>query len=322
MDREEIRKKFISSTKEQMQQSYQKEEYVLMQAINAYNESNKSYNLANERLSEWFGLYVPELKTSNFIALANIACMLAQNKIDKEGIISAIGNAELGENIYNMIKNSIGRELNEFEAKALEGFAQYAIASLKNMDVLSEYIKNTSTKLLPNLTYLTDDKIAAELLSKAGSIERLATMPSSTVQLLGAEKALFKHIKYGTKPPKYGILFKLADVTAAPKNKKGRIARVYATKITIALKADYLSKRFIADKLKEDLTAAIKKIMDAPDVIKLVDSDNRTEFDMNRTGGNWKKGNNNFRGNNRNFGKQRRNNPNKINRDHKPNNDW
>ena len=92
---------------------------------------------------------------------------------------------------------------------------------------------------MPNVTYLTDDKIAAELLAKAGSLERLAMMPASTIQLLGAEKALFKHIKFGSKPPKYGIIFKLPAVTSAQREKKGMVARAYATKICIALKADY-----------------------------------------------------------------------------------
>jgi nucleolar protein 56 len=77
---------------------------------------------------------------------------------------------------------------------------------------------------------------------------------------LGAEKALFKHIKFGSKPPKYGILFKLPAVTNAQREKKGRIARAYATKISIALKADHFSKNFIAERLKESLDHSLKKI--------------------------------------------------------------
>ena len=89
-------------------------------------------------------------------------------------------------------------------------------------------------------------------------------MPAGTVQLLGAEKALFKHIKFGSKPPKYGILFKLPEVTNAPREIRGRIARVYATKICIALKADHFSKNFIAEKLKKDLDTSIKRIKESP----------------------------------------------------------
>ena len=125
---------------------------------------------------------------------------------------------------------------------------------------MTAYIKSAANSIMPNVTYLTDDKIAAELLAKAGSLERLATMPASTIQLLGAEKALFKHIKFGSKPPKYGIIFKLPAVTSAQREKKGMVARAYATKICIALKADYFTKKFIADKLKETLDGNIEKI--------------------------------------------------------------
>ncbi len=86
-------------------------------------------------------------------------------------------------------------------------------------------------------------------------------MPASTIQLLGAEKALFKHIKFGSKPPKYGVLFKLPEITAANKWQKGRIARAYAAKLAIALRADYFSKNFIAEDLKSQLSISLAKIM-------------------------------------------------------------
>ncbi|MCL5423486.1 MAG: hypothetical protein M1385_00175, partial [Candidatus Marsarchaeota archaeon] len=288
-NREELRKKMLERAKQGMKSTYEKEEFILIQASNAFEESNKSYNLANERLSEWFGLYIPELKVGNFITLANLAIMLADNNPDRDKIIELVGNDERGEHTYKMINETIGRELSENERKTLRGFAEYTLSILKGMDTLAEYIKATSERLLPNVTYLTDDKMAAELLSKAGSIERLATMPASTIQLLGAEKALFKHIKYGSRPPKYGVLFKLADVTSAPKDKKGRIARVYATKIAIALKADYYSKRFIGDVLKTDLKKSLDRIMSSPHKDKVEfdkNSMNRGRFRGNRGGEN------------------------------------
>ncbi|MCL5102333.1 MAG: C/D box methylation guide ribonucleoprotein complex aNOP56 subunit, partial [Candidatus Marsarchaeota archaeon] len=119
-------------------------------------------------------------------------------------------------------------------------------------------------RMLPNAAYITEDKIAAELLSKAGSMERLATFPASTIQLLGAEKALFKHIKFGSKPPKYGVIFKLPEIANARKDVKGRIARLYAAKLAMALKADYYTHNFIADKLKKDIEDGIKRINDSP----------------------------------------------------------
>jgi len=150
------------------------------------------------------------------------------------------------------------------ERKALIGFANLSNRMYDTILELEEYIKITATAIMPNTTYLTDEKIAAELLSKAGSLERLATMPAGTVQLLGAEKALFKHIKFGSKPPKYGVLFKMAEISNGARDKRGRIARVYATKISIALKADYFTKNFIAEKLKQDIEKSIKRIGESP----------------------------------------------------------
>src|ERR1700691_2872236 len=99
---------------------------------------------------------------------------------------------------------------------------------------LDKYLEQATKAIMPNITYLIDYKIAAELLSKAGSLNRLANMPSGTVQLLGAEKALFKHIKFHSKPPKYGVLYKLPQINTAQRDQRGKMARVYATKICIA----------------------------------------------------------------------------------------
>ena len=142
--REELRRKMLEKAKEGMKNTYEKEEFILIQASNAFEESNKSYNLANERLSEWFGLYIPELKVGNFITLANLAIMLANRNPDKDRIIELVGNNERGEEIYKMINETIGRELSDQETKALQGFAEYTLSALKGMDILSEYIKATA----------------------------------------------------------------------------------------------------------------------------------------------------------------------------------
>ena len=115
---------------------------------------------------------------------------------------------------------------------------------------------------MPNITYLIDYKVAAEVLGKAGSLNKLAMMPAGTIQLLGAEKALFKHIKFGSKPPKYGAIFKLQQVGGAARYDRGRIARAYGAKLAIAARADGISKNFIADKLKAQLDEMIKRQSD------------------------------------------------------------
>ncbi len=255
----------IKKAKEGITSAYSNEEHALMQAINAYLETNKSYNLVFERLSEWYGIYFPEIKIANPKTLADLAIVLnSRDGISKESISAIVEDTQKADSIYNKAKATIGREMSGKEREAMLHFARLSNQVHDTLLGLEVYIKATSTEIMPNTTYLTDEKIAAELLSKAGSLERLATMPASTVQLLGAEKALFKHIKFGSNPPKYGTLFKLAEISNGPRDRRGRIARVYAAKLSIALKADYFSKKFIAEKLKEDLDKAVKRIKDAP----------------------------------------------------------
>ncbi len=256
-----MRERMIKKAKEGIKSSYANEEHALMQAINAYLETNKSYNLAFERLSEWYGLYFPEIKISNPKTLADLATVLnTGDSITKDVINAVINDEQKSQSIYNKAVSTIGRKMSDKEKAVILGFAGMSNRMYETMQELESYLKAASTSIMPNVTYLTDEKISAELLSKAGSLERLATMPASTVQLLGAEKALFKHIKFGSKPPKYGTLFKLAEISNGPRDKRGRIARAYATKISIALKADFYTKNFIAEKLREDLEKSIKKI--------------------------------------------------------------
>ena len=262
---EELRKRMISGAKEKIKINYESEEYALIQAINAYNEALRSQNLFYERLTEWYGLYFPEISVSTPKALASLALILNSDRnIGKEAIESAIADENKAESIARKLNDSIGRNMAEEEKNVIVEYAKLLFEISDTIEKLDLYISSSVQRLLPNTAYITEEKIAAELLSKAGSMERLATFPASTIQLLGAEKALFKHIKFGSKPPKYGVIFKLPEVTNARKDIKGRIARLYAAKITMALKADYYTKNFIAEKLSEDIKNGIKRITESP----------------------------------------------------------
>ena len=261
---EELREKMLQSAKEGIKSAYSSEEYALIQAVNADLETEKSMNLAYERLTEWFGIYFPEVRMNNADTLASLAHAIATKSMTKEAIEEALKDPQRAEQIFDKAKQTIGRKMNDEEKHTVATFTKMLSDMSQSMDKLETYIKAASQRILPNVSYLTDEKIAAELLAKAGSMERLAIMPASTVQLLGAEKALFKHLKFGSKPPKYGVLFKMPVINGAPREIRGKIARAYATKICIALKADYYSKNFIAKKLKENLDATIKRIKEAP----------------------------------------------------------
>ncbi len=262
---DELREKALKSAREGIKNAYASEEYALMQAINAYRETTRSYNLAFERLSEWYGIYFPEIKISNPDMLADLAIALnTKGSVSKESIMAAVKDQERADSIYAKATATIGRSMNDEEKAALMSYAGMCKRMSEALVGIEEYLKVASKRILPNTTYLTDEKIAAELLARAGSMERLALMPASTVQLLGAEKALFKHIKFGSKPPKYGTLFKLPRITAARRDLRGRYARAYAAKIAIALKADQFTKNFIAERLMADLEESLKRIDGSP----------------------------------------------------------
>jgi len=125
---------------------------------------------------------------------------------------------------------------------------------------LEKQIERDMEKMAPNITKIVGPLIGARLISHSNGIIKLATMPASTIQILGAEKALFRYKKEGGKPPKHGVIFQHSIINRAPRVNRGKIARTFATKIAIAAKADAFTKRDISKELKEDLDKRIKEI--------------------------------------------------------------
>jgi len=106
-------------------------------------------------------------------------------------------------------------------------------------DGLNGYVESQMKKVAPNVAEIAGATIGARLMAKAGGLDRLAILPASTIQILGAEKALFRALRTGARPPKHGILFQHQAVHTAPKWQRGKIARTLANKIAIAARVDY-----------------------------------------------------------------------------------
>ena len=128
----------------------------------------------------------------------------------------------------------------------------------ENQTKLKHQIELEIKKIAPNISEIVGPMIAARLLSHAGSLRKLAMLPSSSIQLLGAEKALFRFKKKGGKPPKHGVIFQHPYISKAPYKLRGKNARLLSAKIGIAAKADVFTKRFIAPSLKTELADQIK----------------------------------------------------------------
>lgn len=254
---EEKRQRLLGLARESLSSAYSGNEHSIAQAIASYNELEKTRNLVHEKLEEWYGIFFPELRLANQVTYAKFIAEFGSDKkaMDAEKLAALLGGA--AEAVSKQASTSIGRDPTPEEYDQLRSLASLELSIADAEAGLDRYLESSAKKLMPNITYLVDYKVAAELLGRAGSLIKLANMPSGTIQLLGAEKALFKHIKFGTKPPKYGTLFKLQQVGGAGRWDRGRIARIYATKIAIAARADAISKNFIADKLKEQIDRVV-----------------------------------------------------------------
>lgn len=130
----------------------------------------------------------------------------------------------------------------------------------KEIKHLEEQIDCDMEKVAPNISMLAGSLIGARLISLSGGLEKLALFPASTVQILGAEKALFRFKKEGGRPPKHGVIFQHQLVNKSPRGSRGKIARILAAKISIASKADAFTKRDISKELIHDLKKRVDKI--------------------------------------------------------------
>lgn len=138
-----------------------------------------------------------------------------------------------------------------------------ALTGKKLCDLRGELVNFMSEEIklvMPNVTTIAGTELALDLLSAGKGLQHLAEFPASTIQVLGAEKAFFKHLKTGSPSPKHGVMFKLPHLTGLPKNQRGKYARTAASKIAIAARADYLGSTIDAGKMKTDLDERLKKI--------------------------------------------------------------
>lgn len=239
-----LRDAMIEVAKKRLRKAVGTDDHV-SQAVHAIDDLIRTSNLLSERLHAWYNLHFPELE--KFVSGAKYAKLIAEHG-DRESIPGV------------EFEGSVGAELSEEDRETIMRFAKLLTEVDSEKRKLEEYIEANMKDLAPNVSHLAGPLIGARLISLARGLDELAKMPSSTIQLLGAEKALFRHIKEGTKPPKHGVIFQHPYLHKAPYWQRGNIARTFAGKIAIAARADYYSKEFIADGLKIDLEKAFKEI--------------------------------------------------------------
>ena len=220
------------------------EDNLIIQSVNNIMEIDRANNLLIKRLREWYSLYFPELDNKiegnddfvNFII-----------KKDKEKLMKEL-----------KIKESMGASLRKEDVAQILELAKQANSLYMLREKHEKYLEKIVEKYCRNLNYLAGTLIAAKLIAQAGSLKKLVLFPASTIQVLGAEKALFRHITTGARTPKYGIILQHPFVQNAKKEIKGKAARTLADKISIAVKLDYFKGDFLATSLKKEMEKKFK----------------------------------------------------------------
>jgi len=226
----------------------------IIQAIKCLDDLTQIANLLSERLHEWYGLHWPELekvvKETEYI-----------NLISEFGDRQTITNQSKNEKLKQLVpSDSLGTDLGLEDKGAIMGYA-VELKNVYNTRIkLEQYIKTRMESLAPNVTSLTGAIIGARLIALTGGLSRLSRVSSSTIQLLGAEKALFRHLRDGELPPKHGIIFQHPLLHNAPYWQRGKIARALAGKIAIAAKLDYNSDKLMGEELLNEVKKRIEEI--------------------------------------------------------------
>ncbi|KYR02975.1 NOP5 family protein [Tieghemostelium lacteum] len=221
---------------------------MIIQSICLLDTLDKDLNTFYMRMREWYSWHFPELikvlpagpeQNIRFVKLAKFIQNKANlNSESLEEITEILGGDEsLAKDVVQAAKTSMGGAISVVDLESLMHFADRVISLEEYHKKLSQYLAKKMNIIAPNVQALVGDRIGSRLIARAGSLTSLAKYPASTVQILGAEKALFRAIKSRGKTPKYGIIFNSGFISNAPKH-KGRIARCLANKITIASRID------------------------------------------------------------------------------------
>lgn len=255
MDRTEL----FAKARQGVQEAFSEEDRLLVQTVGAITDLDKSLNLLSERLREWYEFYFPELRVAEPEKYVQLIQAIDLSAMDEKFIAKIVGEQKARE-ISGRAARSMGANLSEQDLDAVKSFAKRIETIYILRRELEAYQEGIVKRRCPNLMVLLEPSLASKLIAQAGSLEKLAKLPAGTVQVLGAEKALFKHLKKHTNPPKHGLIFQHPAINTAPKKLRGKIARALATKIAIAAKADAFTRNMIAPKLKEDFEKRVAQI--------------------------------------------------------------
>lgn len=216
---------------------------MIIQAVGLLDDLDKELNNFAMRLREWYGWHFPEMGkivTEN-LAYAKVVKLMGMKTKAQETDFSIVGVPdEIATEVRSAAETSMGTEITDEDLVNILTLSDRVVELTEYRASLSEYLKLRMNAIAPNLTYMVGELVGARLISQAGSLMNLAKHPSSTVQILGAEKALFRALKTKKQTPKYGLIYHASLVGQSAPALKGKISRVLAAKLSLCSRLDAL----------------------------------------------------------------------------------
>lgn len=252
----------ISLSERKVKELSEKPDLHVIETVSALDELDKAINTLGMRLKEWYGLHFPELVNIASKIEDYCKCVLAigrRKEIDAERLVSKGIPKDRADVIVSGVLKSKGGSIGEEDLEVILKLSEELLKLLELRCTLEGHLERRMEEVAPNVSELAGPTIGARLIAKAGGLERLVMMPASTIQVLGAEKALFRSLRRGAKPPKHGIIFQHQLVRGSPRWQRGKVARSLASKLAIAAKLDLFRGEKV-EGLKEKLEERVKEI--------------------------------------------------------------
>jgi nucleolar protein 58 len=224
--------------------STEKVDTMIIQAVSLLDDLDKEINNYMMRLREWFGWHFPELSkiiTDNLLYARTVKTVGVRTNC-AEANLSDFLTEEIEAEVKQAAEISMGSEITETDEKFILNLADQVLELAEYRDSLNEYLKTRMNAVAPNLTMMVGELVGAKLISHAGSLINLAKYPASTIQILGAEKALFRAMRTKHNTPKYGLIYQASLVGQCPAKIKGKVSRTLAAKCSVCIRVDALGE--------------------------------------------------------------------------------
>ncbi|GIL71940.1 hypothetical protein Vretimale_609 [Volvox reticuliferus] len=215
---------------------------MIVQAIGLLDDLDKELNTYAMRVREWYGWHFPEMTkiVTDNIQYAKAVVFMGTRDLAQGLDFSGILDEDVEGQLKAAAQVSMGTDISESDLDNIKDLANQVIALSEYRSQLFEYLRNRMSAVAPNLTVLVGELVGARLIAHAGSLINLAKQPASTVQILGAEKALFRALKTKHETPKYGLIYHASLIGQSAPKYKGKISRVLAAKCALAIRVDAL----------------------------------------------------------------------------------